>query len=198
MSAQPPPSPHQRRRMTITAAVAAAAVLGMTGMAFAAVPLYRAFCQATGYGGTTQRARTAPGRVLAETVEVSFDTNVATDLPIEFKPLQGAQTLHLGETGLAYFRIKNNSDHPVTAVATYNVAPHKVGIYFEKLECFCFQPRTLQPGQSMDAPVVYFVNPDMARDPETREVRQIVLSYTYFHSVDQAQAALERAGTATP
>ncbi len=182
--------PKKKRRMAITAAISVATVLGMVGLSFAAVPLYRAFCQATGYGGTTQTAKAAPHRVLDRTVEITFDTNVANGMPVEFAPTERHQTLKLGETGLAFFRVRNTSNRPVTAVATYNVAPHKIGIYFQKLECFCFQPRVLQPGESVNLPVVYFVDPELASDPETSEVRQVVLSYTYFESADAAAAAL--------
>lgn len=180
----------KRKRMALTAAIAAGLVVGMTGLAFAAVPLYRAFCQATGYGGTTQVARAAASEVLARTVQVRFDTNVASDLPIEFKPVDAVQDVRLGATGLAFFRVRNTSDHPVTAVASYNVTPHKIGIYFEKLECFCFQPHNLAPGESAELPVIYFVDPKLASDPATREVSQVTLSYTFFRSTSEAAAAL--------
>ncbi|HWA01739.1 MAG TPA: cytochrome c oxidase assembly protein [Caulobacterales bacterium] len=189
-------APDKKRRAAFTAGIVGAVVLGMTALAFAAVPLYRAFCQATGYGGTTRVASAASHRVLERTVEVTFDTNVANGMPIEFSAKQRHQTLRLGETGLAFFHVRNVSSRPVTAVATYNVAPHKIGIYFQKLECFCFQPRVLQPGESADLPVVYFVDPELASNPETSEVRQIVLSYTYFESADAAAAALAQAETA--
>ncbi len=173
-----------RKRMVSTAAIAVGAVLAMTAMAFAAVPLYRAFCQATGYGGTTQVARAAPSRVLAQTVHVRFDTNVATDLPITFTPNEPSQTLHIGETGLAFFHVRNDSNESVTARATYNVTPHSAGQYFNKLECFCFQDRIIAPHEEADLPVVYFVDPDFTRDPETRGIDTLTLSYTYFRSVN--------------
>lgn len=188
-------TPEKKKRAAITAAIAIVCVVGMTGLSFAAVPLYRAFCQATGYGGTTRVATAAPRRVLDRTIEVTFDTNVAVGMPIDFEPLQRRQVLKLGETGLAFFRVHNLSDKPVTAVATYNVAPHKVGIYFQKLECFCFRPRVLKPGETADLPVVYFVDPDLASNPETEEVRQVVLSYTYFRSADEAEDAFAAAET---
>jgi cytochrome c oxidase assembly protein subunit 11 len=173
-----------RTRMARTAALAIGAVVAMTAMAFAAAPLYRAFCVATGYGGTTQVARAAPSRVLTQTVEVRFDTNVATDLPITFTPKQPSETLHIGETGLAFFHIRNDSNQSVTARATYNVTPHVAGQYFNKLECFCFQDRTIGPHQEADLPVVYFVDPNFARDPETAGLDTLTLSYTYFRSVN--------------
>lgn len=174
----------RRKRVVRTAAIAIGAVVGMTAMAFAAVPLYRAFCVATGYGGTTQVARAAPSRVLAQTVQVRFDTNVATDLPITFTSKQSSETLHIGETGLAFFHVRNDSNESVTARATYNVTPHSAGQYFNKLECFCFQDRVIGPHEEVDLPVVYFVDPDFARDPETRGLDTLTLSYTYFRSVN--------------
>ncbi|MES1197446.1 MAG: cytochrome c oxidase assembly protein [Pseudomonadota bacterium] len=191
-------SPEKKRRAALTAGAVGVIIVAMIGLAFAAVPLYRAFCQATGYGGTTRVATAAAKLVLDRTVEITFDTNVAVGMPVDFTPLQSHQTVKLGETGLAFFRVHNLSKHPVTAVASYNVVPEKVGIYFQKLECFCFKPRVLQPGESVDLPVIYFVDPELASNPETNEVRQIVLSYTYFQSADAAVAAQERAEAANP
>ena len=173
----------RRKYVVRTAVITIGAVVGMTAMAFAAVPLYRAFCEATGYGGTTQVARVAPSRVLAQTLRVRFDTNVATDLPITFTPQQASETLHIGETGLAFFHVRNDSNVSVTARATYNVTPHSAGQYFNKLECFCFQDRVLAPGEEADLPVVFFVDPDFASNPETRGLDTLTLSYTYFRSV---------------
>ncbi len=176
-----------RKRMALTAAIAAVTVAGMTGLAFAAVPLYQAFCRITGYGGTTQTAQAAPEQVLERRIEVRFDSNTAPDLPIVFAPSQRTETLRIGETGLAFYRVRNLSDAPVTARATYNVTPHVAGQYFAKLECFCFQDRVLQPGEEAELPVVFFVDPEIADDPDTREIGTLTLSYTFFRSADQAQ-----------
>ncbi|MEJ0060618.1 MAG: cytochrome c oxidase assembly protein [Terricaulis sp.] len=184
-------TPEKRKRMAITAAVVSAIVVGMTGMAFAAVPLYSLFCQVTGYGGTTQTASAAATTILDRRIEVRFDANTATGVPIEFEPAAVSQSLRLGETGLAFYRVRNLSDQPVTVVASYNVTPHKIGKYFEKLECFCFQDQTLAPGQSAELPVVYFVDPALASDPDTEEVNTVTLSYTFFRSQYEAVAALE-------
>ena len=184
------PQPPNKKRMALTAAIAAGAVVAMTGMAFAAVPLYKAFCQLTGYGGTTQTASGAPSQILDRTIEVRFDSNVAPGLPIEFSPEQSNETVRLGESGLAFYRVRNTSDEPVTAIATYNVTPHIVGQYFVKLECFCFNARIIEPGQEADLPVVYFVDPALASDPETQDVGTVTLSYTFFRSTDEAAAAL--------
>jgi cytochrome c oxidase assembly protein subunit 11 len=179
----------QNRRKAWTAAAAAGAVLAMTGMGFAAVPLYRAFCQATGYGGTTRTAAAAPSQVLAEQIQVRFDTNVASDLPITFTSKQPSETLRIGETGVAFFHVRNDSGRPLTARATYNVTPHAAGQYFDKLECFCFQDRTFAPGEEADLPVVYFVDPAIVSNPETRGLDTLTLSYTYFQSVAEPAPA---------
>lgn len=189
-------TPEQKRRTRMTATIVGAIVLGMTGMAFAAVPIYEAFCRVTGYGGTTQTATAGASRVLDRTVEIRFDTNVAPGLPVEFSIPEAPQHLKLGETGLAFFRVRNVSDHPVTARANYNVTPFKAGQYFAKLECFCFQDRVLAPGETVELPVVYFVDPDLATDPDTEEVRTVTLSYTYFLSTDPA--ALEQSAVLAP
>ena len=186
-----PLSPHDRsparggankKRMAWTAGVAVAVVIGMTGMAFAAVPLYRAFCRITGYGGTTQTAVAAPSRMLDRRIVVRFDANVSPDLPIEFAPKQLSETLRIGQTGIAYYRVRNLSNERVTARASYNVTPHVAGQYFAKIQCFCFQDRTLAPGEEAELPVVFFVDPDLVSDPETAGIGTLTLSYTFFRA----------------
>lgn len=174
-----------KRRLAGTAAISVAVVIGMTGMAFAAVPLYEMFCRVTGFGGTPQTAEAAPSQVLERTMDVRFDSNVSPDLPVEFTPTQRMQTLRIGETGLAFYRVRNTSDEPVTAMATFNVTPHTAGQYFAKLECFCFTDRVLQPGEEAELPVVYFVDPELVSDIETRDIQTITLSYTFFRSQRQ-------------
>jgi cytochrome c oxidase assembly protein subunit 11 len=171
-----------KKRMAWTAGIAAAIVLGMTGMAFAAVPLYEAFCRVTGYGGTTQEASAAPAQPLGRRIEVRFDSNVSPNLPVAFTPSQRTETLRIGETGLAFYRVRNLSDETLVARATYNVTPHIAGQYFAKLECFCFTDRTLAPGEEAELPVVFFVDPEMVDDPDTRDLSTITLSYTFFRS----------------
>jgi cytochrome c oxidase assembly protein subunit 11 len=163
-----------------TAALAAAAAVAMVGLSFAAVPLYQLFCEVTGYGGTTQRAEASATRVLDQLVEVQFDANVAPGAPIRFVPRQRAQTLKIGETGLAYFDVENVSDAPVDIVATFNVAPHIGGQYFQKLQCFCFEDRVLAPREKASLPVLYFIDPAIADDPDARAITQMTLSYTCF------------------
>lgn len=183
------PQRPNNKRMAMTAGIVVAAVVGMTGLAFAAVPLYDIFCKVTGYGGTTQQATAAATRVLDRTIQIRFDSNVAVDLPFEFTPAQ-SETIRIGETGLAFYRVRNTSDQPVTAIASYNVAPHIAGQYFQKLECFCFQEQTLAPGAELELPVVFFVDPEIASDPDTAEVSTVTLSYTFFRSAAEANAAL--------
>lgn len=170
--------------------VAALVPLAMLGAAYASVPLYQLFCQVTGYGGTTRIATAAASEVLARKIKVRFDANVAPNVPWTFTAEKPEVELGLGENGLAFYKVKNDSDKAITAVATYNVTPHKVGPYFQKLECFCFQDRTLQPGESMDLPVIFYVDPALATDKNVKEVTEVTLSYTFFlaGSKDLAQA----------
>ncbi len=180
----------QKRRRAITAAIVVGVLLGMTGLAASAVPLYNAFCRLTGYGGTTQTAEAAPAQPLAQRINVRFDTNIAPGLPVEFAAKQTQERLRIGESGLAFFRIRNTSSEPVIARATYNVTPHQAGQYFVKLECFCFQDRTLAPGEEAELPVVFFVDPEIVTNPETADIDTITLSYTYFRSA-VAQAPVD-------
>jgi len=170
-------------------------VFGMTGAAFAAVPLYRRFCQLTGFDGTVRKAEAPPTKVLDQTVLIRFDTNVR-GVPWAFTADQTSQTVQFGKTGLAFFHVKNQSDKPVTAHAAYNVVPESAAKYFQKLECFCFTDQTLQPGQSMDFPVVYFVDPKYASDPETKSGGDVTLSYTFFPVA--GPAATNKSASSTP
>ena len=155
-------------------------IAAMTGLAFAAVPAYKAFCQVTGWGGTTQRADAESGRVLDRRITVRFDGTVGRGLPWRFKPEQVSQTLRIGETGLAFYEAENLSDRPVRGQATFNVSPAKAGIYFQKIECFCFTEQILQPGEKVSMPVTYFIDPDLADDRNMAEVETVTLAYTFF------------------
>jgi cytochrome c oxidase assembly protein subunit 11 len=172
--------PQRRRRVGATVLMLVVVVAGMTGMSFASVPLYRIFCAATGYGGTTRRAEKPPSREAAALVTVRFNAETAPGLGWEFHPLQNAVFVHPGEQRQIFYRAVNKTAAPVTARAVYNVTPYKVGIYFDKLQCFCFSDQTLAPGQSVDMGVLFFVDPDILSDPNTSEVRSITLSYTMF------------------
>lgn len=177
-----------KKNMARTAAIVVATVAGMTGLAFAAVPLYDAFCRMTGYGGTTQEASAAPSQILDRTIEVRFDSNIAPNLPIEFAPNQINERLQIGATGLAFYTVRNLSNEPVVARATYNVTPHVAGQYFAKIECFCFEDRLIEAGQEAQLPVVFFVDPEIVTDPDTADISTLTLSYTFFRSTDQTLA----------
>ncbi len=162
-----------------TAMLCAAVVAAMVGLSYASVPLYRIFCQVTGFGGTTNRAQAAPEHVLTRQVTVRFDASVARNLAWEFAPAQGPQTLKVGEVGLAFFRARNLSDKPLSGTASFNVTPAKAGAYFSKIECFCFTEQRLAAGQEIDMPVQYFIDPSIEQDEKMREVKTITLSYTF-------------------
>ena len=162
----------------------AAVVVGMVGLSFASVPLYRLFCQATGFGGTTQRATAAPKEIADGFITVRFDAETAPGLGWEFRPLTRELRVHPGEPHEVFFRAVNHSADAVTGTATYNVTPTKSGIYFDKLQCFCFTEQRLLPGESRDMGVSFFVDPDVLTDPNTRELRAITLSYTMFRAPD--------------
>ena len=170
-----------------TAGVLFGVAVGMLGMAYAAVPLYRIFCQTTGYGGTPLVAVKNSEVVLDTTIEVRFDANVAPGLPWKFTSKEPSRTVRLGETVLVEFHATNVSDRPTRGTASFNVAPDSAGAYFNKIECFCFTEQTLKPGESADMPVVFFVDPGILEDPETQSVGEITLSYT-FYPVNKPQA----------
>ena len=185
-------------RNTRVFAICGGVVVGMVGMAYAAVPLYDLFCRVTGYGGTTQLVQYDPGQVLDRQVTVRFDASNSRDFPWEFEPLQRDMTVNVGETALAFYRATNHTDEPVTGVASYNVTPFKTGPYFAKLECFCFTEQTLGPGESMDMPVIFFVDPLMDEEARLDDIRTITLSYTFWRADDErvyetAQASFEGA-----
>lgn len=169
--------------------IALAGALAMLGMGYAAVPLYRLFCQATGLGGTTQRATEAEAsavEVAAKTISIRFDGNVESGMPWTFGPEQVTQTVRIGQRSLAFFKARNDSDKPITGIASFNVSPERAGVYFNKIHCFCFNQQTLQPGQQVDMPVQYYVDPAILKDPEAQGIEQITLSYTFHKVPDRA------------
>jgi len=176
------------KRTNLIAIACVVGVMGMTGAAFAAVPLYRMFCQVTGFDGTVRRADSAPDVQLDRTVLVRFDTNVR-GLPMTFRAEQVRQRVRIGETGIALFDVTNTSDAPISAKAAYNVVPERAGPYFQKLQCFCFEEQVIQPGETIKFPVQYFVAPEMATDRESRGVSEITLSYTFYPTETFEQAA---------
>jgi cytochrome c oxidase assembly protein subunit 11 len=187
-----------RRRKGVTVLLLAAVVAGMAGLSFASVPLYRLFCQATGYGGTTQRAAAAPKEIADGLITVRFDADIASDLGWEFRPLVREVQVHPGEQREVMYRAVNRGSEPVTGTATYNVTPAKAGIYFDKLQCFCFTGQHLAPGESRDMGVVFFVDPDVLTDPNTRELRTITLSYTMFRAPDAGAPGVSSSASPSP
>lgn len=162
-----------------------AAVAAMVGLSFAAVPLYRLFCQVTGYGGTTQVSEAPPAEVGERIVKVRFNADVDARLPWNFVPAQVEVALRVGEVGMAFYRARNLTGQPVTGTAVFNVTPLKAGQYFNKVQCFCFDEQRLQPGQSVDMPVTFFVDPAINDDPNLDDVRTITLSYTFFRAEEE-------------
>ena len=187
------PRPKGRGHLKV-AAICGVAFFGMVGAAYAAVPLYKLFCQATGFDGTVRKAVAKPTQVLDRKVEIRFDANVR-GLPWDFTTEQVSQDIRIGDTGLAFFKVTNNGDKPMTGRAMYNVVPEQAGPYFQKLECFCFTSQTIEPGQTVEFPVVYFVDPQFATDPDTKGKQEITLSYTFFPAVADAAEAKQAAAT---
>jgi cytochrome c oxidase assembly protein subunit 11 len=173
------------RRHGTTVVLLLAVVVGMVGLSFASVPLYRIFCAATGYGGTTQRAAAPPQDVSKALITVRFDSQTAPDLAWDFQPLVPEVRVHPGEQQQVFFRAVNRSNEGITGRAVYNVTPTKTGIYFDKLQCFCFNEQYLAPGESKDMGVVFFVDPDLLNDPDTNDVHTITLSYSMFKATAQ-------------
>lgn len=161
----------------------------MVGLSFAAVPLYRIFCQVTGYGGTPQVAETLPAEALDRVITIRFDANVEKALPWTFAPDTRSMNVRIGESALTFFRAHNETDKPVTGTAGFNVAPASAGKYFAKVECFCFQEQTLAAGQSIEMPVSFFVDPKIVDDETTKNIEEITLSYTFYRSDDPSDVA---------
>ena len=176
------------RRVAVSAGVMA---LAMIGVSFAAVPLYDMFCRVTGFGGTTQVAESAPGAVSDRVITVRFDASLNRKMPWRFEAPNAAVDLPVGESGLAFYRAKNPTDRMITGTATYNVSPPEAGIYFSKIDCFCFTEQVLRPGEEVDMPVSFFIDPDILTDREMDDVKTITLSYTFFEATEQASVEAE-------
>lgn len=168
-----------QRSNKVVAGVCLAFIGGMVGMSYAAVPLYAMFCQMTGYGGTTQRVEQYADRILDREITVRFDANTA-GLPWDFKPVARDVTMKIGETTQVSYTARNLFDRPTFGRATFNVTPEMAGAYFNKVECFCFTDTALKPGETLDMPVVFYVDPDIVDVPELKDVKTITLSYTFF------------------
>jgi len=181
------PNPVKNLRVALLAASVAA---GMVGLSYASVPLYRLFCQVTGFGGTTQRADAAPQHATEQTIRIQFDANTSSGLGWAFHPVQESVTVKIGEQNLAFYKATNTSDKPLTGTAVFNVTPVQAGAYFNKIQCFCFTEQLLEPGQSIDMPVSFFVDPEILKDPVPPPGKEITLSYT-FYPVDKPKAVSE-------
>jgi cytochrome c oxidase assembly protein subunit 11 len=180
-----------------TAAKLAGVALIMVSLSFAAVPFYDWFCRTTGYGGTTGVAETGSDVILDRRIKVRFDASVERGMPWEFTPVEREMTLRIGETGLAFYEAYNPTDRVVAGTASYNVAPDSAGAYFEKIACFCFEMQVLQPGERVQMPVTFYVDPAIVSGRDSRYVKEITLSYT-FHETElpDEQAALAPGGPA--
>jgi cytochrome c oxidase assembly protein subunit 11 len=171
------PNSAKNRRVAVLSALFVAC---MVGLAYASVPFYRMFCQVTGFGGTPQRAETAPDKTLERRMTIRFDANTAGSLPWLFEPVQRSLEVKVGEENFAYYRAANKSDHAVTGTAVFNVTPDTTGAYFNKIQCFCFTKQTLKAGESIELPVSFFVDPAIVEDHGLDKVNTITLSYTFY------------------
>jgi len=176
-----------RKTVLMTAGV----VLFMGSLGFASAPLYNLFCRVTGFGGVTQEADTASDTVLERTVKVRFDATTDKGMPWSFKPVQKEMTLKIGETGLAFYEAHNPTDKPVAGTASYNVFPYEAGYFFTKIECFCFTEQVLEPGETVQMPVTFYVDPEMVEDRDAKYVETITLGYTFYETeLPEKQAQL--------
>ena len=178
--------------------IALLGALAMLGLGYASAPLYRLFCQVTGFGGTTQRAseaQAASTQVTASPMSIRFDANVERGMPWRFRPEQVTQKITLGGRHMAIYSALNLSDQPVTGMATFNVEPEVAGKYFNKVQCFCFNQQTLKPGEEVRMPVVYYVDPAILRDPDAKGIEQITLSYTFHPAINQDVKPLDQANS---
>ncbi|AJR24343.1 MULTISPECIES: cytochrome c oxidase assembly protein [unclassified Sphingobium] len=178
-----PPSPFDRDRRNRRTMIGMAGVgLSMLGLGFASVPLYRIFCEQTGFGGTTQRAAAdvQVREAVGHRMSIRFDSNVAPGMPWQFHPERRTQTVTVGARNMAIFVAKNMSDKPVTGTASFNVTPLQAGAYFTKIQCFCFTQQTLQPGEQVRMPVIYYVDPKILTDADNKDTQEITLSYTFY------------------
>ena len=185
---QTAPRQTANRRVALGAGTMA---LTMIGVSFAAVPLYDMFCRVTGFGGTTQVAEIAPGAVSDRVITVRFDASLNRKMPWRFEAPDTAVDLPVGESGLAFYRAKNPTDRMITGTATYNVSPPEAGIYFSKIDCFCFTEQVLRPGEEVDMPVSFFIDPEILTDSEMDDVKTITLSYTFFEATQQASSEVD-------
>lgn len=172
----------------VTAAACGVFVVAMLGAAFASVPLYDMFCKVTGYGGTPMRADSAPDKALQRTITVRFDGNVANGIGWAFRPEQRQIRVKVGEISQVNFIAENRTDRVSTGTAAFNVTPELTGQYFNKIACFCFTSQTLKPGERVEMPVTFFIDPAIDANAQARFIDTITLSYTFFPSSDETPA----------
>lgn len=172
----------EAKKNSKTFGLLALTAFGMLGLGFASKPLYDTFCKVTGYGGTTRQAEVNNSPIIERDMRVSFDSNVSSDLPWNFKPDVQFVDVKVGQSTLAYYKVTNTANRPVTGIATFNVTPIKAAPYFTKTECFCFTEQTLQPGQTVDFPVIFYVDSLIDEEKRNDDVKNITLSYTFFES----------------
>lgn len=178
-----------------TVATTLGVVLVMGSLGFASVPLYDLFCRVTGFGGTTQEADAGSQDILDQTIKIRFDATTDAGMPWTFKPVEREMELRIGETGLAFYEAHNPTDRPVAGTASYNVFPYEAGGYFTKIECFCFTEQVLQPGETVQMPVTFYVDPEIVEDRDAKHVQTITLGYTFYETdlpVEQASLATEK------
>ena len=181
--------PSNLKTLTILSGVAVA----MLGLGFASDPLYDTFCKITGYGGTPKIAEDNLSEIIDRTITVEFDSNVSPELPWEFRPDQRRMDVKLGQSGLAYYSVENVSDQAVVGVANFNVMPIKAAPYFIKTDCFCFEEQIIQPGETINLPVIFFVDPQMDEESRLDEIKTITLSYTFFPTEEGTMPAKQSA-----
>jgi len=180
------------------ALIGAGLAASMLGLGFASVPLYRLFCAATGFAGTTQRVDEQAAqqvKAVTDTISIRFDANVERGMQWKFKPLQTTDQVTIGVRDMALFWAKNTSSEPLTGTASFNVEPEQAGKYFNKIQCFCFTEQTLKPGEEVRMPVLYYVDPAILNDPDTKDIEQITLSYTFHPAINAGAKALDRTGS---
>ncbi|MEM9311785.1 MAG: cytochrome c oxidase assembly protein [Pseudomonadota bacterium] len=188
-----------QRRNARTGFMALVLAAAMVGLGFASVPLYRLFCQVTGFGGTTQVASESDAALAAagstgQTISIRFDGSTAVDVPWEFRPMQPTDTITIGQRDMASYTARNDGPDTITGTATFNVEPAQAGLYFHKVQCFCFTEQTLEPGEEVQMPVVYYVDPAILEDEFMADVEQITLSYTFHRAKEPVSLGLNRGG----
>ena len=185
-------STEQRQKNTHTVLTVFFVVIFMVALSFAAVPAYRLFCQVTGFGGTPQISESLPNVTIDRNITVKFNADTNAKLPWQFKPEQREIQVKLGQRGITAYHAQNVAQIPVTGTAIYNVTPLKAGKYFHKIQCFCFEEQTLNPGEDIDMPVLFYVDPALNDDPNMQDITTITLSYTFFPADSKAlEDALE-------